>query len=250
MGWGAVAGIASSVIGGALGSRDGRKAAREQRAYINAGLNQFGDARDALTSSYNQALAGIDEANMVLAGIEPAILAGMDEQLRVAFANQLIRQEQDDSALRSQMASAGLDSTTAMAGVQRTQRLGQGQALGNVSAQFAGQRAGMLASARGNYAQGLMNRAGAISNYGSAMANTRMAQANFLGGIQVQPANTGAGIGAIGGQISNALFQQELMGLLQGGGSSPAANLGNQVAAQTALDTGGNFMANFLMGGF
>lgn len=218
MGFGLAAGlgIGSSLLGGGLGSRDARKAQRKQESLINEARGLFGQQRSTLQGAQEAALLSIDEANMILAGIEPAVLSGMDEQLRVAFANQLIQQEQDQARLQSQLASSGLDMSTAGVGVQRGLRFGQAQQLGNVGAAFAGQRAGMIASARGGLAAGLNNRAQTLGMFGSQIAGSYGQEANFLGGIQVQPANTGAGIGALGGQISNMLFQQELLGLLQG----------------------------------
>lgn len=251
MPWGAIASIGTSVLGGVLGQRDADAAFDQQMGFINEARSQFGEARNSFQLAHDGALSSIDEANMLLAGIEPAVLAGMDEQLRVAFANQLIQQEQDQAQLRSQMASAGLDATTAMQGVQRSQRFGQAQALGNVGASFAGQRAGMIANARQGVAQGYMNRANAIQNFGSQMANTYMGEAGLLAGIQVQPANTGAAVGQIGAGISNALFQESLLDLLNGGGrSSAAANLGTQYAGQVGAQAGMQAMSQFLMGGF
>lgn len=213
---GAGVGIGSSLLGGIFGSRDARKAQRKQEALINEARGLYGQQRSTLQGAQDAALLSIDEANMILAGIEPAVLAGMDESLRVAFANQLRQQEMDQARLQSQMASAGLDMTTAGIGAQRGLRFGQAQQLGQVGAAYAGQRGNLIAGARAGVAAGLNNRAQTLGMFGSQIAGSYGQEANFLGGIQVQPANTGAGIGALGGQISNMLFNQELMGLLQG----------------------------------
>ena len=209
--WGLALGAASSIAGGLLGGADAREAQRLNQQNFENGLNDFSGAFGAINDAETGALQDIDFANEILASVEPAVLAGMDEQLRIRVAQQ-VRQNQEQMAMQQQRAAAaGLDASTVGAGLQRSQAFGQAQQLGALSAGFAGQRAGALASARGSLAQGFMNRAGTVANFGAQRANVFGQRANYRAGFQFEAPNTGAAIGQIGGMIGNAItgYQQQ-----------------------------------------
>lgn len=210
--WEAVGSIASGVAGALFDDSD--EAERQQRALWDEARGLYGDALDANDAAELASLQDLDMANEVLAGIEPAILAGLDDQLRVMVAQRVRENEAQDAELRSRMASAGLDATTAMAGVQRTQRLGQANQIGALSAGYAGQRANAIAGARGAYAQGLANRGGMVAQFGQNRANILQNQAGFVGGLQVQPSNRGALIGNAIGSVFNGFgaYQDRVAG--------------------------------------
>ena len=236
---GSIIGGVSAVAGGIIGGRDAREAERQQREFLRQAREQLGFARGEVDEAEGLAIQDIDEANVILADVEPAILEGLDEQLRIRVAQQVLRQEQERARTQRQLASAGLDATTVMPQVQRQQNLGQADAVGALTAQFAGMRSQAIAGARQAQAQGLMNRAATRGQYAGMQANLYGQESALLGSVQYQPANTGAMIGQIGGAIGNAFtnyemaqnnqaFQERLLGAV--GNSHMTPNHASQLA--------------------
>lgn len=208
MGLGAVSGL-GGLFGGGSNS--------EQRGYIGKGLGTYDSGLGALQRGQERTLEALEEANMVLAGIEPAVLAGMDEQLRVRVAQQVMTDRQNFEAQQQRLASAGLDSTTVAPSMQRGQAFGQSQQTANTAAAFAGQRASAIAGARTNYAQGLARNADVQMQFAGMRNNLIQNKANAYMGIQVEPRNDAAAIGALGGNITNAMYTQFMLESLRGG---------------------------------
>lgn len=222
--WLTAGAIGSSLLGGLFGG--GSNA--EQRKYIGQGLGTYDAALESLFANQGQTLEALEAANSVLASVEPAVLAGMDEQLRVRVAQQVMTDRQNFEAQQQRLASAGLDSTTVAPGMQRGQAWGQSQQTANTAAAFAGQRASALAGARTNYAQGLAQNAQVLQNFAQMRNNTIQNKANAYLGIQVQPRDDAGAIGALGGSITNALYTQYLLEGLRGGGTTPSAQPGTR----------------------
>lgn len=209
-------GIGSSILGALLD--DSSSVERENRKNQREGRGLYGQSRDELTRTEGLALADIDAANLLLAGLDEEMLAGLDESQRIAISQSFLDQEADRQATEARLASAGLDATTAGASVQRGQRYGQAQQLGQMSAAFAGQRSNALFSARNAQAGGLFNRAQALTGFGMARASSFQDEGNLVANTQVVGSGIGAAVGSIGGSISNALYNEELSKLLGGGG--------------------------------
>lgn len=222
MGFLAGLGVASSIAGGIIGGKDARDAERKNTALMREGQGLFGDARGALDDAEFGALADIDAANEILAGIEPDILEGLDDQLRVRVAQQMMRQQQAQAQMQQRAASMGLDSTTVGAGLQRSQAYGQAQDMGQLAAGFASQRANAMMQARTAHAQGLMNRASTVGQFGAQRAGMFAQEAGFLSGYQFQAPNTGAALGSIGGMLANAGFSDGMFGQSLGDAYSSA----------------------------
>lgn len=203
--WGLAIGAASSLVGGLVGGSDAREAERRNIEQMNLGLGDFEAGFGALDDAEFGALTDLDYANDILAGIEPAVLNGLDEQLRVRVAQQVRQNQQQQMDTQARLASAGLDVSTVGAGLQRSQAFGQAQEVGALSAAFAGQRASAIGDARRGVAQGYGNRANLQASFGSQRANLFAQQANFRGGYQFEAPNTGALIGQIGGMIGNGI---------------------------------------------
>lgn len=211
-------GAGTSLLGGILGGHEANDAEREQRGYINQGLGEFDNALGALGDAEGLALQDIDAANLLLAGVEDDVLAALDEPLRVRIGQQVLQDQADHEALQARLATAGLDSSTAGAGIQRGQRLAQAQSIGSLSASFGGARANAIASARGAQAGGLFNRAQTLASFGSQRAGIHQNKASFLGSIGVQPSNIGASIGQLGGSLTSLGLNSALLDTLSNGG--------------------------------
>ena len=191
--------------GGFFGNKsDAKRALEEQRRLIAETRGLYGDARGALDDAEYRSLADVDAANEILAGVEPAVLNALDEQQRVMIGRQIMDNRIRQSQMEARLASSGLDATTAGAGMQRSLRFGEAQQIGQLGASMAGQRANAIAGARGNLAQGMMNRGQMQASFGSQRAGVYQNEAGFVGGIQVQPGNSAEGIGNLAGALSNA----------------------------------------------
>lgn len=219
-------GAGTALVGSLVGGSDGRDARRLQESYINGGRALYGDARDVIREQGDLALSDAEAAELILAGIEPAVLEGLDEQLRIRVAQRVLQNEQEAERTNARLAAAGLDATTVAPQVQRTQARAQGDSIGSLAASFAGQRAGAVANARAAHAQGLYQTAGLRTNLAAQEANLFAQEAGMLAGVQVQPANTGAAIGQIGSMIFNAANMWE-----GGGGGAAAASGGSGARA-------------------
>lgn len=220
MGWGIAGLVGTSIIGGILGEHNQRKAARQQWELLGKATGTLDDAYGRLGEDEENILSEVDAANLVLASIEPAVLAGMDEQLRIRVAQQVRSDQQAAQAQQQRLAQGGLDATTVAPALQRGQQYAQSDQTSNIAANFAGQRAGLLAGARTQHAQGLMGRASVMDAFSQRRMGLSEQKAGMYFNTQIQPSNTGAQIGALGGSISNALFTNELLGLLGGGGGN------------------------------
>lgn len=243
-------GIGSQVLGGVLGGIGSSKAEREQRRFIQSARDQFSAARDELSLGEMNALESLRASNDILASLPSEVLAGMDEQLRIRVSQQVLAERQAAAAQEQRMATQGLDASTAAQSSRRNMRFGLASQMGQLAGGMAGQRANVLAQTRGMYAQGLAGRANIQSQFAQARASSLMNEGAQLMGVQVAPDQTGAAIGAMGGNIANMFFQQGLLDTLRGGAPSAAAQLGNTTAANAAAGVGMNTMANFLMGGY
>jgi hypothetical protein len=219
----AAIGLGSLAAGYLLDDSDEVEAENRRNQAEARGL--YGQSRDELSRTEGFALADIDTANLLLAGLDEEMLSGLDEAQRIAISQSLMDQESDRQATEQRLASAGLDSTTAGAGLQRSQRYGQAQQLGQISASFAGQRSNALFSARNAQAGGLFNRAQTLSGFGFARANSFQDEANLVANTQVVGSGVGAAVGQIGGSISHALYNAELSKLLGGGSSGGGSGL-------------------------
>lgn len=220
MPFGAIAGaigIGSSLIGGSRQRRDNRRAEREQRRFIGRAVGAVREGRDLIGETRDLALSEIDAANFILADIEPALLEGIDDQLRVRVAQQVRQQAEEDARLNRNLAVSGLDASTIAGGVQRRQQFAQADAVGALGANFAGLRAQAIADSRRGVAGGLLNRANTIGQFGLAQADTFRQQASILGNVQIQAPNTGQQIGQFGGLLASTLLQNA--NLFQGSGS-------------------------------
>ena len=131
--WLTLGSIGSSLLGGLFGGGS----SSEQREFIGEGFGTYDAAMESLNRSQGLTRESLEEANMVLASVEPAVLAGMDEQLRVRVAQQVMTDRQNYEAQQQRLASAGLDSTTVAPGMQRGQAWGQSQQTANTAAAFA-----------------------------------------------------------------------------------------------------------------
>lgn len=244
-------GIGSQVLGGILGGRGASAAERAQRKLIQDARDQFGAARNELSLGEMNALESLRASNDILANLPSEVLAGMDEQLRIRVSQQVLAERQAAAAQEQRMAAQGLDASTAAQSSRRNMRFGLASQMGQLAGGMAGQRANVLAQTRGMYAQGLAGRANVQSQFAQARASSLMNEGAQLMGVQIAPDQTGAAIGAIGGNLANMFFQQGLLDTLRGGGAPSAAEqLGNTTAANAAAGVGMNTMANFMMGGF
>lgn len=248
--WGAIIGAGSALAGGLFGGAGEREAERMNLQTRTDGLADFQGGFGALDDAEFGALEDIDYANEILAGVESDVLNQLDEPMRIRIANQVRQNQAQQEAQEQRAAAAGLDATTVGAGLQRSQAYGQAQQIGQLSAAFGGQRASAISSARGNLAQGFMNRAATQQSFGAQRANLFAQQANFRSGFQFQAPNTGAAIGQIGGAIGNIYSQYQsqsnfdkAMGAfnLQGGGgaSSPWAGAGSKLFQPNLQDAWG-----------
>lgn len=217
-GFSSLIGIGSQIAGAAFD--DSGRVERENRRLQQEARGLYGESRDELTRTEGLALSDIDAANLLLEGLDEEMLAGLDESQRIAISQSLLDQEGDRQAQEQRLAAAGLDSSTVGAGLQRSQRYGQAQQIGQIGASFAGQRSNALFSARNAQAGGLFNRAQALTGFGMARAASFQDEAGLVANTRIEGSGIGQAIGQIGGSISNALYNNELGKLLGGGGSS------------------------------
>ncbi len=246
MGWLAAAApfvkAGTSLLGGLLGgggSGEQRRLLGEATGGLDWWARQTGQVK-------GDALNDVDAANMILAGIEPAVLQGFDESSRVRLAQQMLRDRQEADMMDQRLASAGLDSTTVAPGVQRGRSFQQAQNTANIAAQYAMGRGQAIASARGMQAQGMMNRANIHGQYLDRQLGLQQQKSNILAGTQIVD-NTAANIGALGASISDSILNSELLGMLEGdGGFSQEDYARGQTGLNTAAGNllGGTFGFN------
>lgn len=220
---GAVAGL------GALFGDDGRNAERENRLAFDNGQDRFDDAIAEFDRAEDLSLSDLDAADLILAGIEPAILEGLDETARIRVAQRIQFNEQENARTNSRLAASGLDSTTVGAQVQRTQARGQADATGSLAANFALARGQVIGQARNAQAANLSQRVGVRSNFASQRAGIISQQAQAFHNREFVAPNTGAAIGNIAGSAVNAFSAFGGLGNLFGGGGSAAPQLSGPV---------------------
>lgn len=217
----AAIGAGTSLLGGLFGSSAAKKARRQQMALLAQAQGQLSTALDEIPGMQEDYLNEVDQANLLLAGIEPAVLQGFDEAQRVRIAQQM-RQSQGEREMQQQrLATAGLDTTTVAPSMSRGQAMGQSQQAAGIAAQFAAARGSAQASARQARAQGQMARAQGLQFYDQMQVGLRQGKSQQYYGTQVAPDTTGADIGAMGAGISEMLLNYSLQQQL-GGQQGPA----------------------------
>lgn len=217
----AAIGVGTSLLGGLFGSSGAKKALRQQMALLAQGQGQLSTALDEIPGMQEDYLNEVDQANLLLAGIEPAVLQGFDEAQRVRIAQQM-RQSQGEREMQQQrLATAGLDTTTVAPSMSRGQAMGQSQQAAGIAAQFAAARGSAQASARQARAQGQMARAQGMQFYDQMQVGLRQNKAQQYYGTQVAPDTTGRDIGSIGANIADSLLNYSLQQQL-GGAQGPA----------------------------
>ena len=204
-GLGAVGGVLDGLLGG-KGNRLAMDLLGKGLGTVDYGLEQIPGMRD-------RTLGEIDAANIILDGIEPAVLEGIDESGRIRIAQQIRQSQQDREAQQQRMATAGLDSTTVAPAMDRSFDYGRAQQVANVSAQYAGMRSGAIAQARGMAAQGRMARAGATERYHDRSLGLLSQKANMYYGTQVAP-DDGA-FGSIAASIGDGIHTNALLDYLR-----------------------------------
>jgi hypothetical protein len=224
-----------SFLGGLFGSSAAKKARRQQMRLLAQAQGQLDLGLEALPGMQEDYLSEVDEANLLLAGIEPAVLQGFDESQRVRIAQQM-RQSQSEREMQQQrLATAGMDTTTVAPSMQRGMALGQAQQAAGIGAQYASARGSAQSAARAAQAQGQMARAQGLQYYDQMEIGLRQNKAQQYYGTQVAPDTTGRDIGSIGAGIADSFLNYALMSQLGGGGSStPSASI-----------TGSNWAAGF-----
>lgn len=218
MGAGALS-AGSSLLGGLFGSSAAKKARRQQMALLAQAQGQLNLGLEAIPGMQNDYLNEVDQANLLLAGIEPAVLQGFDESQRVRIAQQM-RQSQGEREMQQQrLATAGMDTTTVAPSMQRGMALGQAQQAAGIGAQYASARGSAQSAARAAQAQGQMARAQGLQYYDQMEIGLRQNKAQQYFGTQVAPDTTGRDIGSIGAGIADSFLNYALMSQLGGGGS-------------------------------
>lgn len=217
----AAIGAGTSLLGGLFGSSAAKKARKQQMALLAQAQGQLSTAIDEIPGMRDRYLSEVDQANMLLAGVEPAILQGFDEAQRVRIAQQMRQSQAERQMQQQRLATAGLDTTTVAPNVSRGQAMGQSQQAAQIASQFAAARGSAQAQARQARAQGQMMRAQGLQFYDQMQANLRGQKSQQYYGTQVAPDTTGADIGAIGAGISEMLLNYSLQQQL-GGNSGPA----------------------------
>lgn len=217
----AAIGAGTSLLGGLFGSSAAKKARKQQMALLAQAQGQLSTAIDEIPGMRDRYLSEVDEANMLLAGVEPALLQGFDEAQRVRIAQQMRQSQAERQMQQQRLATAGLDTTTVAPSMSRGQAMGQSQQAAGIAAQFAAARGQAQASARQARAQGQMARAQGLQFYDQMQANLRGQKSQQYYGTQVAPDTTGADIGAIGAGISEMLLNYSLQQQL-GGAQGPA----------------------------
>lgn len=223
----ALGGIGSALFGG------GGDAEREQRRILAESRGLYGDARGAIDDAEMRSLADFDLANQVLADLPAEVLAGLDSELQMRIGQQLRQDMQQQAVLEQRLAAGGLDMSTAGAGMRRSMRLGQGQAIGQMAAGFAGQRANALMAMRQAQASGLQSRGQMVGQFASQRANLFAEEGRNLMGVQIQPSNDGALFGAALGGLGSAFmnysnltasenYRNSMLDALRGGGGGPS----------------------------
>ena len=231
MSWGAILSGVSGVAGALFD--DSGDVERENRRNQDLAHYSHRRTREEITATEELALSDIDAANLMLADLEDDQLSVLDERTRILFTQAMLQQEADFQAEQQRLAVAGLDSSTVSSGIAQGRRFGQAQQLGQLTASMAGVRAGALSSARNAAANGLFQRANALTGFGMARANSFAAQGNLYANTQVQGSGIGAAIGQIGGSIGNAIYQSEIAGILGGLGGPSAAQASRRVQNPT-----------------
>ena len=206
----AAIGAGTSLLGGLFGSSAAKKARRQQMALLAQAQGQLSTALDEIPGMQEDYLNEVDQANLLLAGIEPAVLQGFDEAQRVRIAQQM-RQSQGEREMQQQrLATAGLDTTTVAPSMSRGQAMGQSQQAAGIASQFAAARGSAQASARQARAQGQMARAQGLQYYDQMEIGLRQNKAQQYYGTQIAPDNTGQAIGQIGAGIADTMLNYAL----------------------------------------
>ncbi len=222
----AAIGAGTSLLGGLFGSSAAKKARRQQMALLAQAQGQLSTALDEIPGMQEDYLNEVDQANLLLAGIEPAVLQGFDEAQRVRIAQQM-RQSQGEREMQQQrLATAGLDTTTVAPSMSRGQAMGQSQQAAGIAAQFAAARGSAQASARQARAQGQMARAQGMQFYDQMQVGLRQGKSQQYYGTQIAPDTTGQDIGSIGAGIADSLLNYSLQQQLGGSGGQTLAHSG------------------------
>ena len=209
----------SSLLGGLFGSSAAKKQRKQQMALLAKAQGQLDLGLQALPGMQEDYLGEVDQANLLLAGIEPAVLQGFDESQRVRIAQQM-RQSQGDREMQQQrLATAGMDTTTVAPSMQRGMAMGQAQQAAGIGAQYASARGSAQSAARAAQAQGQMARAQGLQYYDQMEIGLRQNKASQYYGTQIAPDTTGRDIGSIGAGIADSFLNYALMSQLGGGGS-------------------------------
>jgi len=215
----AAIGAGTSLIGGLFGRSAAKKQRRQQMRLLAQAQGQLSTAIDEIPGMRDRYLSEVDEANMLLAGVEPALLQGFDEAQRVRIAQQMRQSQAERQMQQQRLATAGLDTTTVAPSMSRGQAMGQSQQAAGIAGQFAAARGQAQASARQARAQGQMARAQGLQFYDQMQANLRGQKSQQYYGTQVAPDTTGRDIGSIGAGIADSVLNYALMSQLGGGGS-------------------------------
>lgn len=194
----AAVGIGTSLIGGIMGERNGRRAEREQRNWINRSLDANDEQRRVTEEGFDSARPYMlelleisrDAANDNLGQVDPVTAAEVRRQRR--------ERQEAEALMSQQMQQRGLDSSTVRAGAQASIAGAAMDARSELGARMAAQRMAALQAGRSQQAAGL----GAAANFemgrASAVGSVLGQRAQILGGVQVQAPNTAAGIGGLG----------------------------------------------------
>jgi len=198
MSFGAIASLASSAIGGALGYRDSNNAAKAQRGYLDKALGKQDQALNAIIEGRRRATPYLDDLLEVSQSLEDDLLAQVDPV--TARELRRIRQERQlqEANLTQNMAARGLDSfTTRMGGMNSIAGNAQ-NAITELGARMAAQRQSAIGQGRGAYMSALGQRGQYEQGVQGQIASNLSQTAGILGGVQVQAPNTAASIGALG----------------------------------------------------
>ena len=209
----------SSLLGGLFGSSAAKKQRRQQMRLLKQAQGQLDLGLQAIPGMQEDYLNEVDQANLMLAGIEPAVLQGFDESQRVRIAQQMRQSEGEREMQQQRLATAGLDTTTVAPSMQRGMALGQAQQAAGIGAQYASARGSAQSAARAAQAQGQMARAQGLQYYDQMEIGLRQNKAQQYYGTQVAPDTTGRDIGSIGAGIADSFLNYALMSQLGGGGS-------------------------------
>lgn len=211
----------TAAVGGILGGEDARDARDEQRFYIDEAVKRNDSLSDDFRTRANAALAYNQKGVDLLAGLPQEIREGFDAAT-VMELNRLAEDRQKErAATEQQFGAAGLGGTTVAAQTRRAIDRMAGRAFAETSAKFAQGRAGAVAGATGMAAGAIAGQAGMMGEFAAREAALRQFGSQILSNVQIQPANTGAQIGALGAGISGLMQGYDLIDALKAGGGAP-----------------------------